>query len=247
MVGKKIIACMDILGDKVVKGINFVNLKTLGDPIEMALEYQNQQVDELVFLDISATVEQREPFLQLVKKIKQKVSTPFCIGGGIKTLEQAKAIIDSGASKIAINSSAIANPALISELAESLGSSKVVVAIDVKKIDGQWWVFTHGGNKQSNYKAVEWAQEVERLGAGEILLTSMNNDGKCSGFALDITKEIADCVSIGVTASGGAGKVGDFVEVFEKTKATGALGASVFHYNQVSVDQIKQAIEQPNS
>ncbi|MHC5354863.1 imidazole glycerol phosphate synthase subunit HisF [Myroides sp. LJL115] len=246
MVANRIIACMDILGDKVVKGINFVNLKTLGDPIAMALEYQNQQVDELVFLDISATVEQREPFLQLVKKIKDKISTPFCIGGGIKTLEQAKAIIQSGASKIAINSSAIENPNLIKELVQCLGSSKVVVAIDVKNIDGQWWVFTHGGNVQSKYKAVEWAQEVERLGAGEILLTSMNNDGQCQGFALDITKEIAHSVSIGVIASGGAGKVSDFVEVFEKTKATGALGASVFHYNEVSVDQIKRAIKQTN-
>lgn len=242
MVGKKIVACMDILNNQVVKGINFVDIKTLGDPIVMAKAYQSQGADELVFLDISATLENKEPFFDLIKQVGKEISIPFSVGGGIKTVEQAKKLLESGASKISVASSVLENPNLLKELVQELGSDKVIVAIDVKKIDQTWWVFSKGGTQKTDYTAVQWAKEVQDLGAGQILLTSMNNDGVCSGFALDVTREVAQGVDIPVIVSGGAGSVDDFTKVLASTGASAALGASVFHYNRVSICEIKQAL-----
>ncbi|MEC4113561.1 imidazole glycerol phosphate synthase subunit HisF [Myroides pelagicus] len=243
MLKNRIIACMDIQDGEVVKGINFVDIQRAGDPISLAQRYVNEGIDELVFLDITATVENRKTLISLVTEIASQINIPFTVGGGISTKEQAVALVRAGADKISVNSAAIKRPALVREIADSLGSQCAVVAIDTKYEDNEWWVYSAGGRIKTSLKTIEWVKQVEQLGAGEILLTSMNNDGTKDGFALDVTAEVAEVVNIPVVASGGAGGINHFVEVFSKTKATGALAASIFHYNEVSVAKLKQELK----
>ena len=243
MLKKRIIPCLDIKDGRTVKGINFKEIKDAGDPIELAQRYVQEGADELVFLDITATLEKRKTLVELVSKIASEINIPFTVGGGINSLEDAKLLINSGADKVSINSSAIQNPQLISDIANVLGSQCVVLAIDTKFIDNQWIVFRNGGKVQTPFKALDWAEKGVSLGAGEILLTSMNNDGTKAGFALELTRQLSERVSVPVIASGGAGKMQDFADVFTETKATGALAASVFHYNQITIPELKQFLK----
>lgn len=240
MLKKRIIPCLDIRDGRTVKGINFENIIDAGDPIELAKRYVIEGADELVFLDITATLEKRKTLTELVTRIAAEINIPFTVGGGINSIEDAKAIIDAGADKISINSAAILNPNLISEIEKNYGSQCVVVAIDTKFVDGEWMVFRSGGKIATGLKAVEWAKSAAELGAGEILLTSMNNDGTKNGFACEITQQISNAVSIPIIASGGAGSMQDFADVFQQTKATGALAASVFHFGEIAIPNLKQ-------
>ena len=246
MLKKRIIPCLDIKDGRTVKGVNFENIIDAGDPIELAKRYVIEGADELVFLDITATLEKRKTLTELVTRIASEINIPFTVGGGINSIEAAKAIIEAGADKISVNSAAVLDPNLISEIAKNYGSQCVVVAIDTKYVDGEWMVFRNGGKIATNLKAVNWAKEAADLGAGEILLTSMNNDGTKDGFACDITNQIAQAVSIPVIASGGAGSMQHFADVFEHTKATGALAASVFHFGEIAIPDLKQFLETQN-
>ena len=246
MLKKRIIPCLDIKDGRTVKGVNFENIIDAGDPIELAKRYVIEGADELVFLDITATLEKRKTFTELVTRIASEINIPFTVGGGINSIGDAKAIIEAGADKISINSAAVLDPNLISEIAKNYGSQCVVVAIDTKYVDGEWMVFRNGGKIATNQKAVEWAKEAAELGAGEILLTSMNNDGTKDGFACDITQQISDAVSIPVIASGGAGTMQHFADVFQQTKATGALAGSVFHFGEIAIPDLKQFLETQN-
>ncbi len=239
MLKKRIIPCLDIKDGETVKGVNFVNLVKAGDPVELAKRYEEQGADELVFLDITATVENRKTLVDLVEKISAELSIPFTVGGGISSVSDVSKLLKAGADKISINSSAVKNSQLIQDLANEFGSQCVVVAIDTKDVDGVHLVHVKGGREATELKTLEWAQEIENLGAGEILLTSMNADGTKAGFDLEITKQVADLVSIPVIASGGAGSKEDFQDVFEKTKATGALAASVFHFSEIPIPELK--------
>src|SRR5690554_2417203 len=247
MLKKRIIPCLDIQNGRTVKGINFVDIKDAGDPVELAKKYVLDGADELVLLDITATVENRKTLVDLVKKVAQEVNIPFTVGGGINSVEDVSILIKAGADKVSINSSAVRRPELIKEVAQEFGQQCVVVAIDTKfeiaYRQGEWSVFVHGGKTITSLKTVEWAKEAEALGAGEILLTSMSNDGTKSGFALDITQQVAAAVNIPVIASGGAGKMEHFKEVFQKTGATGALAASIFHYDEVPIPQLKEYLK----
>ncbi|MDQ8750158.1 imidazole glycerol phosphate synthase subunit HisF [Elizabethkingia miricola] len=246
MLKKRIIPCLDIKDGRTVKGINFEGLRDAGDPVVLAQKYVEEGADELVFLDISATQEKRKTLADLVERIAQEINIPFTVGGGINSVEDAATIIKAGADKISINSSAVKKPQLISDLAARFGSQCVVVAIDTKSMNGTEKVFVNGGKIETELETLIWAKEAEKLGAGEILLTSMNADGTKNGFALDITQQIAQLVNIPVIASGGAGKMEDFKEVFEKTKASGALAASIFHFGEVPIPQLKQYLTQQN-
>ena len=240
MLKKRIIPCLDIKDGRTVKGINFVGIRDAGDPIELAKNYVKQGADELVFLDITATIENRSTLIDLVKRIAKEINIPFTVGGGISSVEDVSKLIEAGADKVSINSSAVKRPELITEIAEKFGSQCVVVAIDTKYEDSEWKVFVNGGRKATGLNTVEWAQHVEQKGAGEILLTSMNNDGTKAGFALDITSEVSSVVNIPVIASGGAGLKEHFKNVFEKTKATGGLAASIFHYGTIPIPDLKK-------
>ncbi len=246
MLKKRIIPCLDIRDGRTVKGINFQNIIDAGDPIELAKRYVIEGADELVFLDITATLEKRKTLTNLVTRIAAEINIPFTVGGGINSIEDAKAIIDAGADKISINSAAILDPNLISEIAKNYGSQCVVVAIDIKYVGGEWMVFRNGGKIATNLKAVEWAKTAANFGAGEILLTSMNNDGTKDGFACEITKQISEAIIIPVIASGGAGTMQDFADVFQQTKATGALAASVFHFWEIAIPDLKQFLATQN-
>ncbi|MBU8882514.1 imidazole glycerol phosphate synthase subunit HisF [Kaistella sp. DKR-2] len=246
MLKKRIIPCLDIKNGRTVKGINFLDIRDAGDPVELAKRYVDEGADELVFLDITATLENRKTLKELVTKIASEINIPFTVGGGINTLEDAKAIIDSGADKISLNSAAILRPELISEIALEYGNQCVVLAVDTKFIKNEWIVFRSGGTIITDLKATEWAQKGAELGAGEILLTSMNNDGTKNGFALDISKAVSEAVTIPVIASGGAGTMEHFAEVFNLTKATGALAASVFHFGQIPIPDLKQYLKTQN-
>lgn len=243
MLKKRIIPCLDIKDGRTVKGINFLEIKDAGDPIELAQRYVEEGADELVFLDITATLEKRKTLTALVQKIAQKINIPFTVGGGIHTLDDARAIIAAGADKVSVNSSAVLRPELISEIAQEFGNQCVVLAIDVKKEENGWRVFRSGGKIPTDWEAVTWAKEGVARGAGEILLTSMNNDGTKSGFALDITRQVAQSVSVPVIASGGAGQEQHFIDVFTQTQATGALAASVFHYGQIPIPKLKEILK----
>ena len=246
MLKKRIIPCLDIKDGRTVKGINFEGLRDAGDPVVLAQKYVEEGADELVFLDISATQEKRKTLADLVERIAQEINIPFTVGGGINSVEDAATIIKAGADKISVNSSAVKDPQLISDLAARFGSQCVVVAIDTKSMNGTEKVFVNGGKIETELETLIWAKEAEKLGAGEILLTSMNADGTKNGFALDITQQIAQLVNIPVIASGGAGKMEDFKEVFEQTKASGALAASIFHFGEVPIPQLKQYLTQQN-
>ncbi|MCW5913248.1 MAG: imidazole glycerol phosphate synthase subunit HisF [Chitinophagaceae bacterium] len=243
MLKKRIIPCLDIRDGRTVKGINFVNIRDAGDPVELAERYVREGADELVFLDISATNEKRATIVNLVQKVARKIDVPFTVGGGINSLKAASDVILAGADKVSLNSAAVKQPDLIRELADNYGSQCVVLAIDVKRVNGQWKVFTHGGKMETEWEAMAWAKRAETLGAGEILLTSMDNDGMKNGFQIEITKNIAAALKIPVIASGGAGSIAHFVEVFTQTKATGALAAGIFHYGEVRISDLKQALK----
>ena len=239
MLKKRIIPCLDIKDGRTVKGINFVGIKDAGDPIELAIKYVNQGADELVFLDITATVENRKTLLSLVERISKEINIPFTVGGGINSVADVSHLIKAGADKVSVNSSVVKRPELISEIANEFGSQCVIVAVDTKFENGQWMVFVNGGRKPTGIKTLDWVKRVEQLGAGEILLTSMNNDGTKNGFSIDITKQVSEAINIPVIASGGAGELEHFKDVFENTSATGGLAASIFHYNEISIPDLK--------
>ncbi|WP_439479197.1 imidazole glycerol phosphate synthase subunit HisF [Chryseobacterium aquaticum] len=243
MLKKRIIPCLDIKDGTTVKGINFEGLRNAGDPIELAKKYENEGADELVFLDITATIEERKTFVELVKNIAKELSIPFTVGGGISSVEDVRKLLEAGADKISINSSAVKNPQLVSDLAKQFGSQCVVVAIDTKFVNGDDWVFVKGGREITTLKTLDWAKEAEKLGAGEILLTSMDGDGTKNGFDIRITKLVSDHINIPVIASGGAGNTEDFETVFSKTKATGALAASVFHFGEINISNLKEDLK----
>lgn len=243
---KRIIPCLDIKDGRTVKGVNFVDIKDAGDPIELAKQYVKQGADELVFLDITATVENRKTLIDIVKRIAQEINIPFTVGGGINAVEDVSNLIKAGADKVSINSSAVKQPELIREIAQEFGSQCVVVAVDTKFVDEEWKVFVHGGRTLTPLKTLDWVKQVEVLGAGEILLTSMNNDGTKNGFAIDITRDVANSINIPVIASGGAGNKQHFMDVFEQTKATGGLAASIFHYGEIPIPQLKDYLRTEN-
>lgn len=235
---KKIIPCLDIFGGRVVKGVNFVDLKDAGDPALIAQSYCNNGADELVFLDISATNEERNLTVDTLKKVVENINIPLAVGGGIRNSDDIKRILGVGATKISINSQAVKTPDLITAASKEFGSSRVVVAIDVKQFGNKWHVMTHGGKNDTGLDAVAWAKEMESRGAGEILLTSMDRDGAKTGFDLEITGAVCDAVKIPVTASGGAGTMEHFLEVL-KVGAAAGLGASVFHFGLIKIPELK--------
>lgn len=241
MFTKRIIPCLDCKDGRVVKGTNFVNLRDGGDPVEVATLYDKSGADELVFLDITASSDGRNTTVDLVRKVAEKLFIPFTVGGGIRTVEDFKVLLREGADKISINSAAIMNPTLISEAADKFGSQCVVVAIDAKRQpDGHWSIYKNGGRVDMHMDAVEWAMKAEKLGAGEILLTSMDCDGTKAGYDIELTRAIADSVSIPVIASGGAGTMEDFYDAFTKGKADAALAASLFHYKELEIGNLKK-------
>lgn len=243
MLAKRIIPCLDVRDGKVVKGINFVGIKEVGDPVECAAEYDRQGADEIVFLDITASNEGRGTMLDVVLRTAQKVFVPLTVGGGIRTIEDFRDTLRAGADKVSVNSAAVKNPQLIKEAADIFGCQCVVVAIDAKKCeDGHYTVVINGGRIDMGIDAVEWAKEAEELGAGEILLTSMDTDGVKGGFDLDMLNAVCSVVKIPVIASGGCGKLEHFTEVFEKTNASAALAASLFHYKELTVGQVKREL-----
>jgi len=237
---KRIIPCLDIYNGRVVKGVQFKDLVDAGDPIEIAEKYNQFKADEIVFLDISATNEGRSSLLKVIKDAAKEVSIPLIIGGGIGTLLQFENAINSGASKVAINTAAVKNPKLISEAAQQFGTKRVVAAIDIKKVGDNYKVFIDGGNTNTGMDAIAWAQEVEKLGAGEILLTSMDCDGTKKGYDIDITSKVSDSVKIPVISSGGAGSMQHFLDVLTVGKASAALAASLFHFNEVDIVELKK-------
>ncbi|MFQ5730233.1 MAG: imidazole glycerol phosphate synthase subunit HisF, partial [Waddliaceae bacterium] len=236
---KRILPCLDIDRGRVVKGINFLNIQDTGDPVALAAYYASHGADELVFLDITASHEERSITLDVVRAVAKEVFIPFAVGGGIRTLDDMFSLLDAGADKATINSAAIANPQLIDEASKTFGSQCVVVAIDAKREDNDWTVYTHGGRRRTALKAEEWAGEVHDRGAGEILLTSMDRDGTKIGYDLELTQTICQSVNIPVIASGGVGALQHFVDVFEKTDADAALAASVFHFGSFSIEGVK--------
>ena len=241
MLAKRVIPCLDVMNGRVVKGINFVDLRDAGDPVEQAKVYSDERADELVFLDITASHEGRDIVTNMVRRVADTINIPFTVGGGLRTVEDLRAILVAGADKTSINSSAIRTPELIGEGAKRFGSQCIVVAIDVKRQEnGQYKVFINGGRIPTDHEAVAWAHEVEDRGAGEILLTSMDCDGTQDGYDIAITRSIADAVSIPVIASGGAGELAHFYEALTAGGASAALAASLFHYKTLSVTQVKQ-------
>lgn len=244
MLKKRIIPCLDVKNGRTVKGVNFEGLKDAGCALELAKKYSDSGADELVFLDISATAEGRETMVDFAKEVGKKIAIPFTIGGGIKSVSEAEAVILSGADKVGVNSSAVKNPDLLTELSHRFGAQAVVLAVDAKKTSQEgepntWEVFVSGGKKASGLDVVEWVQKGEKLGAGEILLTSMDQDGVKNGFDIELLNAVCEVVNIPVIASGGAGKKEDFTEVFAKTPATAALAASVFHFGEIQIPELK--------
>jgi len=243
MLNKRIIPCLDVKDGRVVKGINFMNLRDAGDPVETAQIYNQQKADEIVYLDITASFEGRKIFLDVVQKTAEKVFMPLTIGGGIQTLKDIRDLLNAGADKVSINTAALLHPELIRQAAGQFGSQCIVVAIDAKRINDRWLTFTHGGRTATDKEAVSWAREAERLGAGEILLTSMDFDGTKNGYDIALTKAVAQAVQIPVIASGGAGKLEDFYQIFAQTNAAAALAASVFHYGEIPIPGIKKYLQ----
>ena len=243
MLTKRIIPCLDIKNGRTVKGVNFVNLIDAGDPVALAKQYAEVGADELVFLDISATLEGRKTMLEMVLKVAAQVNIPFTVGGGISTVEDVDALLHCGADKVSINSSAIKRPVLINELSQKFGSQCIVVAIDAKQIDGKWVVHLAGGTIPTELELFDWAKEVEQRGAGEILFTSMDNDGTKEGFANEALAKLSALVNIPIIASGGAGSVQHFVDTFVKGKSDAALAASVFHFGEIPIPTLKQELK----
>lgn len=243
MLAKRIIPCLDIKDGRTVKGINFVNLRDAGDPVELGALYSAQGADELVFLDITATHEKRKTMAALAREISRRLSIPFTIGGGISSVEDAGAMLDAGADKVSINSAAVRNPNLLEELALAFGSQFVVLAVDAKQIGGQWWVHLNGGRIPTERQLVPWVKEAESRGAGEILFTSMNHDGAKTGFAIEATAQVSEAVCIPVIASGGAGTMEHFYDVFTAGKADAGLAASIFHFREIGIPDLKDYLK----
>lgn len=243
---KRIIPCLDVKDGRTVKGVNFVNLRDAGDPVELAWNYSRQGADELVFLDITATVERRKTMVELVKSVARQINIPFTIGGGINEIADADALLNAGADKISINSAAVRNPALIDELAKAFGVQFVVIAVDTRNVAGTNIVHLNGGRLPTERETLSWIKEAESRGAGEILLTSMDHDGTKSGFDNTLLKMVNDSVNIPVIASGGAGSVQHFVDVFEQSNVDAALAASVFHYGEILIPDLKKVLKQNN-
>jgi len=239
MLKKRIIPCLDVKEGRVVKGIKFQNLRDSGDPVELAYRYMQEGADELVFLDITATQNQRQTLIEWVQKVSQVIQIPFTVGGGIRDLKDVEKLIHAGADKISINSMAVKNPKIIEEIAKKFGSQCVVVAVDNKKIGSLNKVFISAGSIETNWETELWCKEIQNLGAGEILLTSIDHDGEKNGYDWKLLKKITDEVSIPVIASGGAGNLNHFLEVFQKTKVTAALAASIFHYQSITIPELK--------
>jgi cyclase len=246
MLKRRIIPCLDIKDGRTVKGVNFINLVDAGDPVELAKAYVDQGADELVFLDITATIENRKTMAGLVERIAAEINIPFTVGGGTDTVEDVATLLNAGADKVTVNSAAVKRPELISELAGQFGNQCIVLAIDTKFADDEWIVFINGGRTSTPLRTVSWARKAEELGAGEILLTSMNNDGTKSGFSIDITNEVCLNVNIPVIASGGAGSIEHFREVFNSTGCSAALAASIFHFGEIDIRDLKKYLMNEN-
>jgi cyclase len=242
---KRIIPCLDVTAGRVVKGINFVELRDAGDPVEIARRYDEQGADEITFLDITATSDGRDLILHIIEAVASEVFIPLTVGGGVRTVDDVRRLLNAGADKISINSAAVANPQLVYETSQKYGSQCIVVAIDAKKSgDGKWEVFTHGGRKPTGLDVVEWAQKMEQLGVGEILLTSMDRDGTKSGFDLALTRAVSDAVSVPVVASGGVGGLQDLADGIKLGRADAVLAASIFHYGEHTVQEAKRFMAQ---
>lgn len=244
MLAKRIIPCLDIKDGRTVKGVNFVNLRDAGDPVELGARYSEEGADELVFLDITATHEKRKTLAALARDIARHLNIPFTIGGGIGSVEDVDVLLSSGADKISVNSAAVRRPALIDELSRSFGSQFVVLAVDAKAIDGDWFVHLNGGRIPTDIRLLDWVKEAESRGAGEILFTSMNHDGAKNGFANEITARVSEIVSIPVIASGGAGNMEHFFDVFTTGKADAGLAASIFHFHEIDIRELKEYLRE---
>ncbi|NPA41686.1 MAG: imidazole glycerol phosphate synthase subunit HisF [Aquificae bacterium] len=244
MLAKRIIPCLDVDKGRVVKGVRFLNLRDAGDPVEVAKRYEQEGADELVFLDITASAEDRGIMIEVVKKVAETVFMPFTVGGGIRTVEDMRKLLEAGADKVSINTAAVKNPQVVNEGAKLFGSQCIVVAIDAKRKGESWEVYIHGGRTPTGIDAVEWAKEVERLGAGEILLTSMDKDGTKAGYDVELCRAVAESVNIPVIASGGAGNKEHFYEVFDKGKVDAALAASLFHFRELSIPELKKFLKE---
>ena len=241
MLTKRIIPCLDIRDGRTVKGINFENIRDAGDPVELGALYAEEGADELVFLDITATNEKRKTLSELVNRIAHKINIPFTVGGGISSVEDVRVLLNNGADKISVNTAAFRDPLLVERLAKEFGSQCVVLAIDTKQEDdGEWYVYLNGGRLKTDTKCFEWAKKAVGLGAGEILLTSMNHDGTKKGFAIDITRKLADELPVPVIASGGGGTMDHFTDIFEHGKADAALAASIFHFKEIAIPELKK-------
>ena len=243
MLAKRIIPCLDMKNGRVVKGINFKGLRDVGDPPQLAMEYERQGADEITFLDISASLEARQTMLDIVSETAKNLTIPLAVGGGIRSAQDMRDALNSGADKVSVNSAAVSDPGIITECAKDFGKQCVIVAIDGKKVGDRWEVFTHGGTRPTGIDAVEWAQKAQDLGAGEILLTSMDADGVKTGYDIPLTAAVADAVDIPVIASGGCGSKEHIAEVFQQTGASAALAASIFHYNECTVAEVKEFLK----
>ena len=246
MLKVRIIPCLDVKDGRVVKGINFIDLKDAGDPIEQAKHYSQNGADEICFLDISASIENRDTILNVVRKTANEVFIPLTVGGGIKSIDNISSLLKAGADKVSINSAAINNPDIVRKSSNFFGSQCIVVAIDVKKINNDWYVYSHGGTKKTELFALDWIKQVQEMGAGEILLTSMDKDGTKSGFDIELLYEISKFIKIPVIASGGVGKLEHFYEGVVKGKANALLAASVFHFNEFSIKDVKKYLNSKN-
>jgi cyclase len=246
MLAKRIIPCLDVKDGRTVKGTNFINLRDAGDAVELAKIYSEQGADELVFLDITATNEKRKTLSELVRKVAAEINIPFTVGGGINSIADIEVLLNSGADKVSINTSAVKNPKILEEAAKNFGSQCVVLAIDAKLVENEWLVFLNGGRAATELKAIEWAKRGVDSGAGEILLTSMEADGTKQGFEIELTRKVSEAVNVPVIASGGAGNTEHFVEVFNKGKADAALAASIFHFREIEIPALKRFLKKQN-
>ncbi len=244
MLAKRIIPCLDVDKGRVVKGVKFLNLRDAGDPVEVAKRYEEEYADELVFLDITASAEERDIMLEVVRRVAEEVFMPFTVGGGIRTVEDMRKLLEAGADKVSVNTSAVKNPDIVREGALRFGSQCIVVAIDAKRRGNSWEVYINGGRTPTGLDAVEWAKKVQDLGAGEILLTSMDKDGTKEGYDIDLCRAVSEAVNIPVIASGGAGKKEDFFEVFEKGGVDAALAASLFHFREITIGELKEYLKE---
>ena len=246
MLTKRIIPCLDVRDGQTVKGVNFINIRDAGDPVVLGKAYAEQEADELIYLDITATVENRNTFIEIVKNVAATVNIPFTVGGGIRNQDDVSRLLDAGADKITINSAAVADPDLIDMLADRFGSQCIVLAIDTKYEDDQWTVYVHGGRTPTGILTTVWAEEAVKRGIGEIMLTSMNHDGTKKGYALDITRILSESLPIPIIASGGAGTIQHFVDVFTEGKADAALAASIFHFGEIPISELKRELHKQN-